>query len=858
MGLDRGVRPRDAELGKIQLGTRDLEIGPRLGEAQRGEGQQFGQQTEQADFPEGFAHQGGVARAVVAVGVIVLALSRSGEIEPDAGLVLVGFARNRGRQTLPLREKRLQGAFRLPQVCVLQGEIKTEPAPGLAAPDTGPAAGDPARETHRDGIKRDLVVVDHGVEGQVGKREIVEREGAGRLGRDLRDLVQAVGRGRPVEMCEELDRGRMGEPVGREDVRHDRPEDPPGDIELEGGIEIQVQADQVEVGQLDLADERPPGRTGADGGKHLEAVIKIGPDEQERPRVVEFHPVNHGGGAVRIDEDRVAAAAVPVALHIHAGVGWHDRKLIVLEKSGPPLPQPGRNGERPQAALEEETVFRGGEIIEEAAAGEVFPELGERVMRDEVPAVERELGVAGVDRHMVGVDALHRQLAGDALEGPAGIEGHVRAQPHRRPQPDERPEIVVNRVANRPEQSRCEHAIEPERGGFLPEVGAAPDDEETAGAFREHLAGDAGQRAGLEPGGEGREIEPLGGQAGGAHEHLAGLVGVTGRLERAAQPGVHGMQGQPAGQLQVVHRQVKRRHDRRLALQGEPGREPEPGGLQGEGSFQLQAAGEHGDVGEGPARFRRGEFDAELGLVQRGELRGQADELAAKVGIVAGEEVGDRQRLNLGPGRRGGQVHGAMDRHGEARHGRGQVFDDQFIFPRPERAVEIADDGLGLAGGRQHGGHREAGVGQVHAARLKPAGEQRPRIDFHIGGTRGDDRFAESREQDPHVIDQDAARGVKMGVTELHRHMGDGETRLELAQHEGGNRQLMRGGDPEFEREQDAEPEPQGPADEAEHAPATKARPRSAKLQPGIHRAGAGIISWSRGGGPGRDRGAPR
>ena len=98
--------------------------------------------------------------------------------------------------------------------------------------------------------------------------------------------------------------------------------------------------------------------------------------------MIELHPVDHRRGAVGVDEDRVAAAAPPVARHVHVGVGRHDGKLIVLEECRPPFPEPRGDGERPQPDAPRVVQVVGDERAHDADEHHAQPVDGRDVAAD--------------------------------------------------------------------------------------------------------------------------------------------------------------------------------------------------------------------------------------------------------------------------------------------------------------------------------------------------------------------------------------------------------------------------------------------------------------------------------------------
>lgn len=98
---------------------------------------------------------------------------------------------------------------------------------------------------------------------------------------------------------------------------------------------------------------------------------------------------------------------------------------------------------------------------------------------------------------------------------------------------------------------------------------------------------------------------------------------------------------------------------------------------------------------------------------------------------------------------------------------------------RNQGRIQIPEDFLGPAAGREHRGDGEGRAGEAEFAGLKLPARERPRIEAHVNGAGGDDGLNESGEGEPGVFDQDATGGVKRGATESRADAGGGEALLD-------------------------------------------------------------------------------
>jgi hypothetical protein len=238
--------------------------------------------------------------------------------------------------------------------------------------------------------------------------------------------------------------------------------------------------------------------------------------------------------------------------------------------------------------------------------------------------------------------------------------------------------------------------------------------------------------------------------------------------------------GGAEGQGDGIGGELKARRDGGIAEEREARDDAQAVGRDGLGDGELQAARVEGDFGDGDAGGGRGEFEVERRGIEGGELLRDGDELAGDGGVLAREKFGDGERAGVFAVA-GREINGAVGIEGNAGDAGGELGEFELLLVRDQRGVEVAENFFGAAARREHGGDGEMRAGDADLARIELAGGERPRIEAHVDGARGDDGLGERGEGQAGVFDEDAAGGIERGAAKGGADTGGGEAVFERA-----------------------------------------------------------------------------
>ena len=223
----------------------------------------------------------------------------------------------------------------------------------------------------------------------------------------------------------------------------------------------------------------------------------------------------------------------------------------MVEEIRPPLAKPAGDIERAEAALEEETVVEGLQILFEGAVREVVADAGGGFGGEEMAAVKVEGGAAFFEGDVVGVDAAEGDAGGEGFKFPAGAEPRFADGPIQRGEIEIFPHVDAEEFAERRENGGGEGAVEADGGGLGGEIGLGVERERGVEEEGGDVGGELGERAGVEPDGDGAGGKPGGGKRTGGQVEFEGDELEAGGAEGAAQEGADaagaGVEGEGEG-----------------------------------------------------------------------------------------------------------------------------------------------------------------------------------------------------------------------------------------------------------------------------------------------------------------------
>ena len=281
------------------------------------------------------------------------------------------------------------------------------------------------------------------------------------------------------------------------------------------------------------------GDAGRVGRVEFRAIEKPRTDDEAAAHAVEGGAADHGMRTVGEDVDERTAGLGPTTGDFDARGGRGDGELELVEKIRPPLAKPTGDGERPEAALQEKTVFEGFEVLFERAVREVVADAGPGFGGIEMAAVKGERGAALFHGDVVGVDAAEGDAGGKGFEFPAGTEPRVADGAIQSGEIKIFPDVDPETFAERCKNGGGDRAVEVHRGGLGGKIDLGLKRERGVQNEGRDVGGESGERAGAEADGDGAGGETCGGnRAGGKIDFLRDELEAAG-AEGAAHESAH-------------------------------------------------------------------------------------------------------------------------------------------------------------------------------------------------------------------------------------------------------------------------------------------------------------------------------